>query len=122
MPYLGTFWPEFQKAIAIIEIRTLKFVQLQSFVKKQKHLSLGPKMPHLGIFGLEFENSIVIFKITRVCLAAKFRERMKIPTFGTRNALFGYFWSRIFKKLLLYLKSAPSNFSNSRVLRKNKKT
>ena len=54
-------------------------------------------MSYLGIFGLVFENSIVIFKITRIYLAAKFREKMKIPTFGTRNALFGYFLARISK-------------------------
>ena len=31
--------------------------------------------------------------------------------FGTKNALFGYFWARIFK-ILSYLKLAPSNLSN----------
>ena len=30
--------------------------------------------------------------------------------FGTKNALFGYFWARISKILLSYLKSAPSQF------------
>ena len=39
-----------------------------------------------------------------------------MPKFETKNALFGYFWARIKKKLLLYLKSAPSNFSNSKIL------
>ena len=32
--------------------------------------------------------------------------------FGTKNALFGYFWARILEELLSYLsylKSAPSN-------------
>ena len=37
---------------------------------------------------------------------------MKMPRFGTENPLFGYFWAGNLKKLLLYLKSAPSNLSN----------
>ena len=38
--------------------------------------------------------------------------------FGTKNALFGYFWVRNLKKLLSYLKSAPSNFSNCKIVGK----
>ena len=30
--------------------------------------------------------------------------------FGTKYASFGYFWASIFKSLLSYLKSAPSNW------------
>ena len=41
--------------------------------------------------------------------------------FGTKNALFGYFWARISKKLLPYLKSAPSNLSNYKISRKKQK-
>ena len=33
----------------------------------------------------------------RICLMAKFREKMKMAKFGTKNALFGYFWARISK-------------------------
>ena len=33
-----------------------------------------------------------------------------MPKFGIKSALFGYFWARIKKKLLPYLKSAPSIF------------
>ena len=40
--------------------------------------------------------------------------------FGTKNALFGYFWARILKKLLPYLKSAPSNLSSCKISRKKK--
>ena len=32
---------------------------------------------------------------------------MKMPNFGTKNSLFRYFWARIFKELLPYLKLAP---------------
>ena len=50
-------------------------------------------MSCLSIFELEYENNIVIFDIqhTRICLIAKFREKMKMPNVGTKNTLFGYF-------------------------------
>ena len=61
MPKLGTesapfeyFWARILKTIVIFEISTFKLVKLQNFVKKQKCLNLGPKLPYLGIFGLEF--------------------------------------------------------------------
>ena len=64
MSYLGIFdqncfiWvilgKNFKNVIVIFEIRTLKFVCLQNFMKKPKYLNLGPKMPYLGIFGIEF--------------------------------------------------------------------
>ena len=38
--------------------------------------------------------------------------------FLTRNALFGYFWARILKILLAYLKSAHSNLSNCKICEK----
>ena len=37
----------------------------------------------LGIFGLEVENYIAIFEISTLSV------KMKIPKFGTKNALFG---------------------------------
>ena len=38
--------------------------------------------------------------------------------FGTKNALLGYIWTRIFKKLSSYLKLVTSNLSISKILRK----
>ena len=32
-----------------------------------------------------------------ICLIAKYCEIMKMPKFGTKSALFGYFWARILK-------------------------
>ena len=40
--------------------------------------------------------------------------------FGTKIALFGHFWALILRKLLSYLKLAPSNLSNCKFLRKTK--
>ena len=61
--------------------------------KKQKCLNLGPKIPHFGIFGLEFEGD----QHPQICLIAKLCEKMKMPKFGTKNALFGHFWGLNFK-------------------------
>ena len=44
-------------------------------------------MPYLSIFGLEFEKVLSYLKSLHT----------KIPTFGTQNALFVYFWVRISK-------------------------
>ena len=33
----------------------------------------------------------------QIDLIAKFREIIEMDKFGTKNALFGYFWARIFK-------------------------
>ena len=68
------------------------------FCEGGKCLNLGPKMPYLGIFDGK-------------CL---------IWAFLTKNALFGKFSVRIFKKLLSYLKSAPLNLSNCKILWRNK--
>ena len=38
--------------------------------------------------------------------------------FGTKNVLFGYFWARIWNKLLSYLKSASSKLSNGNISQK----
>ena len=40
---------------------------------------------------------------------------------GTKNALFGYFWATILKKILSYLKSAPSILSKWKFCGKKKK-
>ena len=63
MPDLAIFGLEFENNIVIFEMSTLKSVYLQNFTKKQKCLTLGPKVPDLGILGLIFENNIVIFEI-----------------------------------------------------------
>ena len=39
-----------------------------------------------------------------------------MPKFGNKNALHGYFWGQNFKKLLSYLKSAPSVLSKYELL------
>ena len=41
--------------------------------------------------------------------------------FGAESALDSYFWTRILKKLLSYLKSAPLKLSNCKILQKKQK-
>ena len=125
MPYWGIFrlgfennifGLEFENNIVIFEISNLEFVYLQNFGKKWKCLSLGPNMPYLGIFsaGISNEYCHIWNQHPQIRLIAKIRKKMKMTKFGTKKALFGYFWVRI-----LNLKSAPSNLSNCEILWKN---
>ena len=112
---------------------------IPKFSLKNKIFKFGTKNVLLGYFRTRtWEQYCHIWKHhSRICLAAKFPEKMKVPEFGTQNALFGYFWARIsklwnqkyliwvflgknLKKLLSYLKLAPSNLSNCKILQKNK--
>ena len=56
-------------------------------------------MPYLGALGLEFKKSYchVWNQYPWICLIAKYCEIMKMSKFGTKSALFGYFWARILK-------------------------
>ena len=84
---------------------------------------MGPNTSDLCIAGPEFENNIVIFEInTLEYLSTKFRGKLKRPKFGTKNALFGYFWDRNFKIILSYLKWAPSDLTNSKISWNNENT
>ena len=52
-------------------------------------------MSYLGIFGLEFEKNIVVLEIST--LEFHPLKKIKMAKFGTKNALFGYFWVSILK-------------------------
>ena len=56
-------------------------------------------MAYFGIFGLEFEKKYchILNQHPQIGLIAKFHEIIKMAKFGSKNALFGYFWARIFK-------------------------
>ena len=58
---------------------------------------MGLKVPCLGISGQEFWKRYchIWNQHPQICLSAKFHEKIKIPKFGTKNTLFGYFWARI---------------------------
>ena len=59
---------------------------------------MGPKRPGFRVLGLEIENIIVIFEISVLeFVLLQSLVQMKIFKFGTKNALFGYFWAGIWK-------------------------
>ena len=75
-----------------------------------------------------FKNAIVIFEISTPKFASfrnfknkqkclNFAPKMPYWVFLTKNTVFRYLWIRIKKKLLSYLKSAPSNLSNYKISR-----
>ena len=92
--YLGILGRNFEKTIVIFEISTLKFVYLENFTKKQNCLNLGQKMPDLGILGARVWKQYchIWNQHPGICLIAKFLENTEMRKFGTRNALFGYFF------------------------------
>ena len=52
-------------------------------------------MPDFGIFRLELEkNSHIWNQHPQICLITKLRGKTKMPKFGTKIALFGYFWPK----------------------------
>ena len=116
---------------------------IADFCWKAKSLNLRPKKTYLRIFdqiclflailGNKFRKLVVFLKSSssnlsngKVSLrnknASVWHQRCLFWVFLTKNASFGYFWSRILKILMSYLKSAPWNFSNCKILQKNKNT
>ena len=78
-------------------------------------------MPYLGLLGHNFRKLLSYLKQQRqICQLGTFRKNLKVYKFGTKKALLGHFWDGILKRLLRYLKSAPSNLSNSKAAPKKK--
>ena len=79
-------------------------------------------MRYFGIFGPDFKKLFPYLKPALSNLSNCKISPKKMPKFGTKNALFGYFWARMpylgilalefLKKLLSFLKLAPGNLSN----------
>ena len=93
MSYLSIFGLQFEKNWS----QHLQMSLIAKLVKKQKYLNLGSKMCDSGIFGLEFEKKYchVWNHHPRIYLIENYIEIMKMPKFGTKSALFGYFWAKI---------------------------
>ena len=77
--------------------------KLSSKTKKNKN---GDKKSSIWVFGSECWKTIVIFIIKinppSVCLIAKFRAKIRILEFGTRNALFGCFGQQFRKTIAIF--------------------
>ena len=55
-------------------------------------------MPYLIIFGLEFlKNCDIWNQHLQIYQIANIGKKLKFTQFGSKNALFGYFWARILK-------------------------
>ena len=71
----------------IFEFGTLKFAEMHKIVqnKQKKKTPFGPKMPSLGILGYMFEKVLSYFQHPRICQNAKFRTKLRILNFRTKN-------------------------------------
>ena len=70
-------------------------------------------MHYVGVLGSYFEKLLPNLKSAPSTFSNyKSHEKIKMPKLETKNALYGYFWVRIFKKLFSYFKLAPSDLSN----------
>ena len=63
-------------------------------------VKLGTKSALFGYFrdGIWKQHSHILNQHSWICLITKFWKIMKMPKFGPTNILFGYFWTKIFKK------------------------
>ena len=93
---------------------TVKFCK-----KNQKCLNLGPKMPFFifwYFWARIWKNYYDIWnQHFRICPNAKFREKMKMPNFGTENALFRYIWARILKNYFYIWNQHPRIWLNAKM-------
>ena len=125
MPKFGTKMPSFLFGVSWARILKKLLWYLKSvpsllsnckvLQEKQKCLNLGPRILYF-IFGYFWAKILKCYcdiwnQHPWICLNAKFREKIKMPNFVTKNALLRSFWARKFKKLLSYLKPATSNLS-----------
>ena len=58
--------------------------------KKNKKI-FGPKMPYFRILSWKFEKISSYFQHPQICQNAKFRAKLKILNFGTKNVGFTCF-------------------------------
>ena len=75
----------------IFGISTLEFAEMQTIVQNKQKSIFVPEIPFLGILGCKFEKVLSYFQHLRICQTVKFRAKLKILDFGTKNV-----WSRCF--------------------------
>ena len=73
------------------------------FRPKIKILKFGTNIALIEYFGIEFQKTNIVFEISTLKFVyAKFCKSLqnfaKMSKFGTKNALFGYFWAGIWKQ------------------------
>ena len=118
---IWTFLGEnFKKTMTMFEINSQEFFSIKFFLQNNTNLN------YKGLIGVSLswnlDKTIVIVKVSHI-------EFFKITIFAkqknfdrwTKTALFEYFYIKIWKKLLSYLKSAPSIILKCKVSVKSKK-
>ena len=98
MPYLGIFGLVFEKILSYLK---LAFLDLSCCKVWCKNKNL---MPNLGILGTKFEKNYchIWNQDSQIHLVAKFCKKTKMLKFGTKNALFGYFWAMVKKTIVIF--------------------
>ena len=103
MPYWVFLGYNFKKLLSYLKSATSNLSNCKISRKKQNCLNLGPKMPYwvflikIALFGcfrarIFLKNYCHIWnQHPQICIFAKFCEKTKMPKFGTKNALFGFF-------------------------------
>ena len=82
---LGIFRLKIRKNDCDILNHPPRFSRTAKMVQNKKKKYLGPKMSYLGIFGGKFEKVLSYFQYLRICQTAKFRAKLKVFNFGTKN-------------------------------------
>ena len=58
---------------------------MQKIVQNKQKSIFGPEIPYLGILGCKFEKVLSYFQHPRIYQTVKFRAKLKILDFGTKN-------------------------------------
>ena len=134
MPFLGFFGQELKKKLCQIWNQHNQICLFAKFHEKTKMPKFGTKDSLFGYFWARILESYshIWNQHLLICLIAKFWEETKMLKFGIKNDLFEYFWPKMpyldifglefLKKLLSYLKSAPLNLPNCKILWNNENT
>ena len=108
----GTKNASFEYIWAKISKKQLQYLKVPSNLSNCKILQkkIMPKFEAKNAFRTRISRNYchIWNEHARICLIAKFRKR-------TKMSIFGYFLGRIWKKLLLLLKSAFSKWSNCKI-------
>ena len=132
MFYWGIFVREFQKCCCHLWIQHFQFSLFGQFNNTTTMPKFRTEDSWFGYFGAGIwkQKCHTWNQHLRICLIANFSAKNKNSMFGTTNALFWFFdqkyviWvfylERIVKKLLPFLKSAPSNLPVCKTSRKHK--
>ena len=123
--FLCIFRLKFEKASVIFEISTLKFIQIPKIEKNNNNdnsnnIKWNQKCLFWVFLPVNLKNYCYIWnQHPRICRNAKNCSKQKKANLGPKMLYLGIFGCK-FEKLLIYLKSAPSNLSKCKVSCKNK--